>query len=297
MSIVVGFAPQKEDYGGLELAALLGRSSKQDVVAITVVPSRWPTPVAGHVDREFEAWAIARGEASVAEALQVAGDHCLGVDFTATWAHGRSIAGQLMDEAISRKASVLVVGSGHDGRYGYVNVSSGADRLLHSSEVPVAIATRGFEVGGEARVSRTTCAFRGDEVSRRTLSAAARLCGENGAALRIATFAVRGRTMFPPDGANIGAEDMIMERWLDQAETAQKEAITLAQSVDPAPSSVTAEIGAGRSWASAMGSLEWREDEALVIGSSSAGSLARIFLGSSAHKILRHSPVPVVVVP
>jgi nucleotide-binding universal stress UspA family protein len=35
----------------------------------------------------------------------------------------------------------------------------------------------------------------------------------------------------------------------------------------------------------------------LVVGSSSIGPLARVFLGSRATKIVRHAPVPVVVVP
>jgi len=35
----------------------------------------------------------------------------------------------------------------------------------------------------------------------------------------------------------------------------------------------------------------------LVVGSSSIGPIARVFLGSRATKIIRHSPVPVVVVP
>ena len=34
-----------------------------------------------------------------------------------------------------------------------------------------------------------------------------------------------------------------------------------------------------------------------MIGSSPIGPLARVFLGSRATKIVRHSPVPVVVVP
>lgn len=35
----------------------------------------------------------------------------------------------------------------------------------------------------------------------------------------------------------------------------------------------------------------------LVVGSSASGPIARVVLGSQATKIVRHSPVPVVVVP
>ena len=41
----------------------------------------------------------------------------------------------------------------------------------------------------------------------------------------------------------------------------------------------------------------WQEGDVLVVGSSALGPIAQVFLGSRATKILRHSPVPVVVVP
>ena len=34
-----------------------------------------------------------------------------------------------------------------------------------------------------------------------------------------------------------------------------------------------------------------------MVGSSSVGPIARVFLGSRATKIIQHSPVPVVLVP
>ena len=46
-----------------------------------------------------------------------------------------------------------------------------------------------------------------------------------------------------------------------------------------------------------MDELEWEPGEVLVVGSSRVGQLARVFLGSGAIKIVRYSPVPVVVVP
>ena len=46
-----------------------------------------------------------------------------------------------------------------------------------------------------------------------------------------------------------------------------------------------------------MEDIEWQDGEVLVVGSSSVGPRARVFLGSRASKIARQSPVPVVVVP
>jgi len=51
------------------------------------------------------------------------------------------------------------------------------------------------------------------------------------------------------------------------------------------------------SWGEAMDEIDWEAGEVLVVGSSPVGHLARVFLGSGAIKIVRYSPVPVVVVP
>jgi len=56
-------------------------------------------------------------------------------------------------------------------------------------------------------------------------------------------------------------------------------------------------IGHGRDWAEAFDDVEWRADDMLMIGSSESGPIARVFLGSRATKIVRHAPVPVLIVP
>jgi nucleotide-binding universal stress UspA family protein len=56
-------------------------------------------------------------------------------------------------------------------------------------------------------------------------------------------------------------------------------------------------VGRGESWEEAIEDVEWEDGDVLVVGSSSIGPVARVFLGSRATKIVRHSPVPVIVVP
>ncbi|MFT4011132.1 MAG: universal stress protein [Nocardioidaceae bacterium] len=293
MTLLVGFAPGRADRSGLELAAALARSIDTDLLVVTVVPASWPTPVAGHTDREFEAWATERGEEGVAEAKELLAEHYPDIAAEATWVSGRSVPTALLEECEKREASMLVLGSGHDGNYGHVNLSTTADRLLHSAHLPVALATRGYRTDGQGTLSRATCAFRGDEVSRSTLHRTAEICHEVGAGLRIVTFAVRGRNMYPPETGTQN-EDMVLDAWVSQAEKMQHEAMA---ELDPGLSVETA-VATAPSWGDVIGRLEWRRDEVLVIGSSSSASLlSRIFLGSSASKILRHSPVPVIVVP
>ena len=64
-----------------------------------------------------------------------------------------------------------------------------------------------------------------------------------------------------------------------------------------APPELEAVVGSGESWDEALEDVEWRDGDVLVVGSSAHGAIARVFLGSRASKIVRSSPVPVVVVP
>lgn len=65
------------------------------------------------------------------------------------------------------------------------------------------------------------------------------------------------------------------------------------------PDDVPVEAGvvSGRNWEEVLDSLPWEETELLVVGSSRLGPIRRVFLGSSSTKIIRSSPVPVVVIP
>ncbi|MGZ6589769.1 MAG: universal stress protein, partial [Solirubrobacteraceae bacterium] len=95
-----------------------------------------------------------------------------------------------------------------------------------------------------------------------------------GATLRITSFAVHAHAPFAAD---------LVERRVRDIETAAGQAPTV--------------VGHGASWEEAIDDVEWRDGDVLVVGSSSAAPASRVFLGSRASRIIRHSPVPVVVVP
>jgi nucleotide-binding universal stress UspA family protein len=295
VTILLGYAPHSDDLGGLELACQLARSDADEVHAITVVPQAWPTPVAGGTDREFRDWAEAEGERSVAAARALLAERP-DVFSTASWCAGRSVPQALLDRAADLGASMLVVGSGVDGPHGRISLSSKTDRLLHSADVPVAVAPRGYRAGPAARVGRASLGFRGDDATWSLLGRVAEICNRTGASLRLVTFAVRGRTMRPARVS--GAEDMVLAQWIRQAEQEQAEAVEHLHGLGFTGDRLTADIAVGSTWAGAMDRLEWHRGDLLVVGSSSSSSLAsRVFLGSSAAKIVRNSPVPVIVVP
>jgi len=296
VTLLVGFRGGADDRSGLELAATLARSSGRPLVVVTVVPASWPTPVAGAADRDFARWSAEQGDAAVREAQGLLAELCPDLETTTRWTSSRSAATGLLDVVAETDADLIVIGSRSDAGHGQVNVGSIASRLLHSSPVPVALATRGYHQPETGRVGRVTCAFRGDESSRSTLARTAVICSEVGATLRVATFAVRGRTMYPPE-VGVAAEDLVLQAWLEQAGRAQADAVEGLRAAGTAPGALTTVVGAGRSWTAAFDAVGWERDDVLVVGSSREGRLERLFLGSSATKIVRHSPVPVIVVP
>lgn len=292
MTIVVAYGSHKKDLGPLDLACQLGRSDDEAVHAVTVVPQGWPTAVAGDTDRDFELWARAEGAAAANEA---AAHLALHDDVTSTtgWVAGRSVPPVLLDEVTARSASMLVVGSGEDVQNGQIGISSKAARLLHSSGVPVAIAPRGYAAAPGTKVTRVTLAFRGDDVTWSLLETVAGITRRIGGHLRVVTFAIRSRAMYPQLVSD--TDDMVLRSWIDRATAEQAQAEAHLRSAGL--TDISLDVVVGSSWGGAIHSMDWDRGDVLVIGSSSTHRLSRVFLGSSATKILRHSPVPVIAVP
>jgi nucleotide-binding universal stress UspA family protein len=175
---------------------------------------------------------------------------------------------------------------------GRFTVGGIANEMLHVSPVPVALAPRGYRPSSGARLRRVTCAFSGSTQSQSAFDAAVQLSSRHGVPLRLTTFVVRDRQMYPSQ-VGYDAERLVAEQWRAQALEAQEKALaTLPDDV-----AVEAGIVEGRDWEDALDSLPWEDGEVLVVGSSRLGPVARVFLGSSSTKIIRSSPVPVVVIP
>jgi nucleotide-binding universal stress UspA family protein len=262
MTLVVGYAPDGRSAAVLHLAGILARSSRADLVVCAVVTSAWPRGSAP-VDSEYGRFLDRMARAALERArARLPGD----VAAASIVHHARSAPAGLLEVAERHAAAMIVVGtSGHPA------IGSVTARLLHGSPVPVALAPHGFRSRPGAGVERVTAAFGG---SAGLVDAAAALAADLGAPLRVASFAVPVHAPFA---------DTLVEQWLKELEEA----------AGPAP----AVIGRGSSWEEAIDDVEWRDGDVLVVGSSSAAPAARVFLGSRASRIIRHSPVPVLVVP
>lgn len=276
MTFVVGFAPDATGHAVLHLAAMLARSAGEDLLVVAIVPSPW-APGPARVDAEYQAELAQVAQLALEQARsRLPGDAAARFEVH----HARSAPGGLLDVAERASASLIVLGSALHGAHGQVSLGSVSDQLVHSSPIPVALAPRGFRCRSRGPVRRVTAAYGGGDDA--LVMAADEVAARVGASLRVASFAVRPRA---PIQAGVGgsAEDAVIAQW--------------ERDVRASLGDHDVVVGRGATWEEALDDVEWAEGDVLVVGSSSLGPVARVFLGSRSSKIVRHSPVPVVVVP
>ena len=292
MTLVLGLAPEQPADSAVHLAALLARSAGEPLLVAVVLPRPW-FPGPAKVDAEY------RGEMhEAAEAALTRARESMPVDVEATFLvhDARSAPTGLLELVEEHAASMVVLGSSSAGVFGHIALGSVTDRLLHSSPVPVALAPRGYRCGPDTRVGRVTAAYGGSGEADDLVLAAASVAARIGATLRIASFAVWSRPAYTTRLGSDG-EDPVLAQWVAELEGSAHTLLAEVEDLARPPGTVEAVIGHGRSWAESIEDVGWQAGDVLVIGSSGLGPVSRVFLGSRAAKILRHSPVPVVLVP
>ena len=292
MTVVVGYLAGKSGTAPLHLALEAARTLHSSLTVATVVPKPWTYPSPARVDAEYAAWADQLADDSAQEAKRVLAAIGASVEVAFHSHAHRSVSGGLVEVVDELDAELLVLGSSTSGQLGQVVVGSTADRLLHSAPVPLAIAPRGYRGARAGALTRITCGYPGTpesvEVVRRVDALSRRLA----VPLRVITFAVRGRTMYPPE-VGLHAEDSILAAWETQAGEMLER--LRADGVIGADTEVA--VVSGNDWGEALDDAEWQDGEILALGTSPRGDIARVFLGSRGTKILRVSPVPVLVLP
>lgn len=297
MTILVGYLPDKGGRAALDLATRIARSGTPEPIAVaTVVPQAWSTPSMAKIDHEFAEWAQEVGQKAQDRAQEYLRTTAPDVPVTFHRVAGRSIPKALQDAAEQTRSELIVLGSSADGPSDRIVVGSTAHPLLHSSSVPIALAPRGYRSPPPGTVGRITCSFAGGEDDEEVLTATALWAKRLDVPLRIATFGVRGSTMYPSE-VGYRVEDQILDQWRAATEQAQQDATERLCAEGMLPERVTHEVGTGGGWTEALEAVDWDPGEVLVVGSSRIGPIRRVFLGSRAVKIVRHSPVPVIVVP
>ncbi|MDQ3157854.1 MAG: universal stress protein [Actinomycetota bacterium] len=292
MTLVAGYAPDGNSSSTMHLAAQLARSAGERVVVCSVIPSP-PPPGMAKVDGEYHQQLRTEALAALAEARAIVPD-----DIEANYVvhEAASTATGILELVERHDAKMIVLGSSTAGVFGHVALGSVTSRLLHSSNVPIALAPRGFRCQKGERVTRVTAAFAGSRDQDELVLAAAAVAARVGAALRLAAFAVRSPTRYT---ASLGTEGEtpVAAEWAAAVARETTAAFARVATLPEVPDALESVVSHGRNWAEALEGLEWRSGDVLAVGSSKSGPVALVFLGARAAKIIRFSPVPVVVVP
>lgn len=291
MTMIVGCAPDERGKAALHLAVMLARSSGDDLVVCAVLPARW-IPGMARVDAEYQQQLNADADRALEHAKAE-----IGREVPARFVRhsARSAAVGLLEQAEEHQASLIVLGSSSAGALGHVVLGSVTDRLLHSSPVSLALAPRGYRCRPGTEVDRVTVAYGGGEAESIVVAAAA-IAARAKASMRIASFAVWSRPDYP---TTLGTEreDLVLDEWTSTLQAAVAKSLTQVEGLADVPVDVETVIGYGQSWEDALEDIVWNDRDVLVVGSSELGPVAQVFIGSRASKIVRHSPVPVVVLP
>jgi nucleotide-binding universal stress UspA family protein len=292
MTVAVGYLAGKAGRSALHLALEAAKTLDTSLVVVTVVPKPWTTPSPARIDAEYAAWADQLAADSQREAQRCLDQIGQGVKASFKKVANRTAGEGLLAAAEELEARVLVTGSSSNGALGQVVLGSTTDWLLHSSPVPVAISPRGYRGARSGGLLRVTCAYSGTPESVRVVERVATLTAQLDVKMRVVTYAIRGRTMFPPE-AGLHAEDSLLEAWAQQL----REMLAKLKADGVVGDDVELQVITGNGWDEALDTTEWDDGELLALGTTSRRGITGVFLGSHGAKIIRHSPVPILVLP
>jgi nucleotide-binding universal stress UspA family protein len=299
MTILIGLAPGQKDDAAVHLGGMLARSIGEDVIVLAVVPAPWP-PDPYQADKEYLAHLEARADRALARArtnleASVRNVECLLL-------RAESVAAGLLRIIEEGQVSSVALGSSSAGLLGRVMLGGVAERILHATDLPVTVAPRAFHEGKATRVSQVSVAFGRADHDGGLLARAASTAHTMSAPMRVVCFAVR------PMPEYVGAlessnEQLVVGEWMkrlrDDIAAALAAATQQPEHVGGRTATATrvqTVLGQGGSWAEALNDVAWSDGDLLVVGTSH-GPLSRFFLGSHAAKIIRNSPVPVMLLP
>ncbi|WAC54928.1 universal stress protein [Gordonia sp. SL306] len=196
----------------------------------------------------------------------------------------------ILKEAVRLNSTLLVVGASGGGLIGRHSLGSVVNDLLHSSSIPVALAPRGFSHTGSARVRAITAAIGRRPGAEILLDTALELSAQGDLPLRLLSLVSR--------------DDMPPRRSPQDEEKATAHAVELAQrALDtaqqrlPESTPLSSAIAEGRSVEDAVATVDWHDGDVIMVGSSRLAAPRKLFLGSTAAKMLRVLAVPMIVVP
>lgn len=282
-TIVVGYTATKAGADAVALGSRLAVASGAELALVLVLSSD-ERSVITPPDPGYEKYLRGQGERWLAEGAERVPDavtHRQHVRYAESFAEG------LIAAADELGAMLIVVGTGHGGARGRYTVGSTSTELLHSSDVPVALAPKGSrKTDATARVPRITVAVGTRPGAQAVRETAVALATATGAAVRLLSLV----TVDLPPTVDTGVIRLAGAAHAD-------EVLAAARAELPADIATEVVVARGDSIEAAVRGIDWLPGELALVGSSRLAQPRRLFLGSTAAKMLRELPVPMIVVP
>ena len=281
---IVGYRATPDGADALELGVRLARTRGAHLDVVVVLNDQRPS--LAPVDGGYGRYLVEAARGWLREALERVP---AGVSAEGHVVSAESFEEGLLDAAEELDAGLIVIGAAREGLLGRFTLGSVGRALLHSANVPVALAPLGLAEDAQRAgqpVERITAAIGTRPGAGRLLGTAVTFAAATALPLRLVSLVA----IDLPDGSD-DAEA--------RALAAEHAASVLARAAEhlPADRQVTAEVAEGSSIEEAVEELEWLPGEVLLVGSSRLARPNRLFLGSVAGKIARALPVPMIVVP
>lgn len=277
MRYVVGYTATERGRDALFLACSIARSQGASLDLVIVDPEESPYTAVYPPERTYSSLLARQLRDWLDEALAL-----VPADIEAR-GHIRtadSDARGLIEAAEEFNAGLIVVGAGSNGLFKRFTVGSVANALLHAASVPVALAPRGYSRLDP--LTRITCAVGERRGAEDVLEVACASAARRGLPLRLLSLVALGS---PEDAAVEEAQVHIGDR------------IRRAEDLTEGKSTISGVVAQGRTIENAVDELQFDDGEILIIGSSRLARNNQLFLGTTASKVLRSLPVPMVVVP
>ncbi len=278
--IVVGYTATDAGADAVALGARLAVASGSALDLVVVLPGE-ERSVITPPDASYDRYLRERAQAWLTDAAAAVPPE---TEVSTHVRFAESFAAGLIEAAHDGGATHIVVGAANGGLRGRHRLGTVANELLHSSDVPVVLAPEGARrIDPQSGISRITAAIGLRPGADVLLEESIALAEATGAELRLVSLVA---VDLP---AGIAANE--------SAAMHADEVFVHARAALPKKIDAEAVVGLGDSIEAAVSHLSWEPGEVAVVGSSRLARPRRLFLGSTAAKMLHELPVPMIVVP
>lgn len=278
---VVGYDGTTTSHNVLTMAISMARAFNAELEIVLVLrqedPYHQAYPPVGNINPMLQAQARTwlQEAAQTVAAEPSAGQHPVTAR-THLWRSPSVVTGLL--EAADHLGAAMIVISAGSGR-GRWSVGPVADSLLHVSPVPIALAPR--RISEHHHPDRIYAAVGTRPGAQQVIREALEVAERTGLPCEVVSF--------------LTDDDAAQDPGVVESVRARVQA-TVSQEAGPA-TEVPIHVAAAKSLKKAVRSVDWQPGGVLLVGSSRLAQGRQLFLSTTAARLLRHLPIPMVVLP